>query len=467
MPLLRKIIFYILALSYIIVCPLLILYSLGYIIKPEVKQHIIETGDISLATIPTGASIYVNGKLFADTTPSLLDKLEPTDYDISVKLKNYQSWNATVPVKAGETTVLEDILLIPDTWEAKPVLPGTFEKLIPVSDTPFFLVAGGALLKDYFICSYNGDSYPLVKSDSTYAELAVLNYFTVRKSTSFVFHVGSSDNESFLWINFDGQEAGLKNITDLLPGKTQWVKWDPSNENNLFSFQEGTVNRIKVKAGALFPDYIKNTRGYGIRNRLIYILRNDNTLASMDYKKDNIKIILDDPALGNSIFSIPGNFQIMPFLNDIIFFWGDKGELLSNHLPYRFVDSGLVGMEFDEGNERVLLWRKDKIGILDFSQEVTGNVPFEKGPRLTWIYSKGNNIEQVFWVNSASHVLFRDGNTVFLIEVETYYSPHITNLFEVKQDSSIFYFEKTGTVYYIESSKGDLVSAEIISGKGH
>ncbi len=54
---LRKILFYLCALLYLISCPLTILYALGYGVQPGAQRGLVKTGVISLATLPPGAPV--------------------------------------------------------------------------------------------------------------------------------------------------------------------------------------------------------------------------------------------------------------------------------------------------------------------------------------------------------------------------------------------------------------------------
>ncbi|MGD2279038.1 MAG: hypothetical protein PVH45_02945, partial [Candidatus Omnitrophota bacterium] len=111
-------------------------------------------------------------------------------------------------------------------------------------------------------------------------------------------------------------------------------------------------------------------------------------------------------------------------------------------------------------------WKKDRIGVLDFSTEKTQNAEFEIGPRLTWVYTKGKNIEQAFWMFEASHILFRDGNDTFFIEIEGYGEFKINNILKVREKSSVFYSDDTGDMYYLDSSTGELLLVEIVPVEG-
>ena len=68
MLLLRKIIFYIFAAVYVVACPLVIAYALGYMFVPQ-QRNVIQTGLISLQTIPAGAEVTLDCEPYPRLTP--------------------------------------------------------------------------------------------------------------------------------------------------------------------------------------------------------------------------------------------------------------------------------------------------------------------------------------------------------------------------------------------------------------
>ena len=145
-------------------------------------------------------------------------------------------------------------------------------------------------------------------------------------------------------------------------------------------------------------------------------------------------------------------FQIKIFSEEVGLFLGERGELFSVEPPFRWVRSGVRGLEFYPPLKRLLFWQKDKIDILDFSEK----------PQLVWVLRRGESIEEVFWVYEGSHILFRDQGKVFLVALETHGKPHLHFLFEVKGDSPIVYSEESGKVYYLDKAKARLTSVEIL-----
>ncbi len=467
MLILRKIVFYIFAFFYVIFCPLVILYAFGYILKPQNENIMVETGIIYLSTAPPGASIYINGEVTENKTPAMLDKLLPGRYDIKLFLENYEVWNDVLPVRAGGATTSGRILLAPKKRKTETCLAGNFNDLVFLPGTQFLLAGGGGLLGDYTVYDcLNRDPKAVIAPGSRYAKCEIVSLFTARESPCILFSaLGKDTKKLFLWVDLGEKEPVISDITDLFPEAPRRVIWEASGGDNIFTFREGSVNRLDIAAKALYPGFAQNARGLGVAEKLVYILSFNGDLSSMNYEKKGVNKLLGDKKLADLIFGSSGGFRIEPFSKDVILFTGEKGELLANRLPYKFVDKGTVGTEFDLPRERVLLWKKDKIGILDFSAEVTGAVAFEQGPRLDWIFTGGKNIKEAFFVYEASHVLFHDLNEVYLLDINHYGPRRLEHVLTVKEKTGIFYSEKTGFLYYLDPLSGNLASAEIVPGK--
>ena len=46
----------------------------------------------------------------------------------------------------------------------------------------------------------------------------------------------------------------IEDISDLLPQAPQRLYWEPNDEKNIFAFTPGCVNRINIKAKAIYPN---------------------------------------------------------------------------------------------------------------------------------------------------------------------------------------------------------------------
>lgn len=467
MQFLRKIFFYIFAAIYIVFCPIMILYALGYMYKPGMEKGVMKTGLISLATVPAGATVYMNGSKFAQTTPTIIQELVPGEYSITLVMDKYRSWGRTVPVKEEKATVLDKVLLLPEDLKPAKVLEGSYQEIIPVPGSGFFLVAGGETAGAIQVYDYRQqESWPLLEEGSPFAGSKLLSWFSVEESPDLLLRVKAKEGERFLWVQVSGPKDTVKDVTDLFAASPVRVKWLPGKDPDLFVFQDGNVNRLDLSAGAVYPEYIKDVKGYGLYNNDIYVLKKDNVFLRTDYDRKSEKTLLDDPQIGATIFGDKGFFSVEVLSEDFILFLGEKGELLANRLPYRFVPQGVRGIKYYPKLNRVLLWEKDRIGVIDFSVEETGNVEFEKGPSLLWVYSGGKNIDQCFWVYEGAHILARDGEDTFLIAIEEYGEVQKAPVLKVNDASPVYYSEETGMLYFLSSSEAGLFSAVLVPHKG-
>jgi len=463
MAIVRKIFFYIFAAVYIVLCPLMILYAIGYLYKPGMAKGVVKTGLIAVATVPSQANISMNNSRYAKLSPAVINELLPGEYSIRLELEGYQAWEEIVSVEAKKATVLDKILLIPLRWESEEFLQGRIKEIIPVPETDFFLAQQGSKLSDFILIGCKEEKYwPLVSEDSLFKDLKVETYFFVAGSGSGIFRGIIAEEEKVLQIIFSGEDNQTRDITELFPKGAWEVKWQPRAENKLFVLQDGNLTRVNLDTGAVYPAYIQNIKGYGISDGQLYLLNGENLFLETDYNDTGEKFLLEDKKLGEALFGQAKNFDIIAVSEDTFLFLGSGGELLSNRLPYRFADEGIIGIKRAESSPRVLLWQKNRIGILDFETERTQNTAFEKGPSLRWVYAEGGNITQAFWVYEESHILFTDQNKVFLVEIEKYDGFNAKQLFTIKRGTSLYFSEDTGKVYYISPSGKEGVSSGII-----
>ncbi|MDP3730325.1 MAG: PEGA domain-containing protein [Candidatus Omnitrophota bacterium] len=108
----RHIAFFFSLALYLTLLPIILSYSLGYHIDFH-KLVIYKTGILSLRSTPSGASIYVNGKLYPDITPARIEELRPGTYSIEVRREGLFPWQKDLAVRPNMVTRAENILLFP------------------------------------------------------------------------------------------------------------------------------------------------------------------------------------------------------------------------------------------------------------------------------------------------------------------------------------------------------------------
>ncbi|MBI4394675.1 MAG: PEGA domain-containing protein [Candidatus Omnitrophica bacterium] len=464
MLVLRRIFFYLFIVIYLVFCPLIIFYALGYIYEPGNEPGLVKSGLIYLSTAPPNATVYLGNRRYRWRTPTVLPSLIPGDYPVKLVLKKHKPWSEVLPVEKGKATVLERILLEPEERKTEVLFANGFDNITPIQGSRFFLVTKTSRLADAFLFDWKDEKLrPIFHKNSSFGGMKISSYASVPESSALLIQTDSANGRKFFWASLKGKEVQIEDLTDLFLETPERIEWDPGYKKYLFAFQNGHLNRIDLISHSLAPQFLERLIGYGLFERKIYALRDNFTFEQLDFEGRKEKTLLQDPLLGKSLFGENEFYQIKIFSDDIIFFLGKNGELLANRLPYRFVSHGILGMEFYQKDKRLLVWASDAIGIIDFSKERAGeeNV-FETGPKVVWLFKQGEKIEQAFWVYEGSHILFRDKNKVFLLELETYGKPHLYELAKVKDKSSVFYSEEAGKLYYLDASTGNLSYLEVL-----
>ena len=194
------------------------------------------------------------------------------------------------------------------------------------------------------------------------------------------------------------------------------------------------------------PRYLILAKGSAPEDLLFYDLK-DKTLLSKDVRAydlfgKKIYTVNDDIGLQKKIFP-KGKF----------IFFGRQGEILSNKPFFRVGGERVNGAQFDAETQKMLVWRDDKLGVSDLS--------FGPATEIQWVAEKAGKISQAFWVHGGSHILFRDGNQVYLLELaDGGMEPE--ECFQVQRGSAIFYSEKTGKIYYLEKGTGQFCVTDFV-----
>lgn len=267
MPLLRKIFFYIFALIYCIICPLLILRMLGFVHDPATGLWV-KTGIIYVSSNPSEATVYINGRRMMESSPAVIRDLTPGEYNLRLEMPGYVTWENQIPVVDKKATVVENILLIPQAWKIKPLSNKPVKQIIPMPGSTYSLATAGPAVKDILIFrlgrgfeenttgTWIGPSHaePLFPEESIYRNAAVERFYTVYHSPFFILRINTGEKDKYLWIDPRDRQVHIEDISDLLTETPQKIYWEASDEKNIFVYLSTSVNRINIKAKAIYPN---------------------------------------------------------------------------------------------------------------------------------------------------------------------------------------------------------------------
>ncbi|MFA5038675.1 MAG: PEGA domain-containing protein [Candidatus Omnitrophota bacterium] len=460
----RRACFIFFILLYLVLCPLILLYSFGYIFHPE-KQELVRTGLVSVETFPSGADLYLGSSRFTKKTPAVIPELLPGRYTLKVFLKNYRPWMRAFQIKPGLATAFEDILLIPKTLPLQTISRQLFKEIIPLEDQDSFILNKGQTLGDLFVFDTDQlDTRPLVDA-SAYPQARLLDIFSLQEAPAIIARVSFQGKNKYLLLDLE-----QKTVTDISPvviGSPQDFFSVPDDPRTLFALIHDRISMINPQEGSLRPDLAGPVKGFGVSSKRLYLLKQDNTLISNSLDLKNPQPLLDDPVLADAIFSQKDFYEIHNPSPDLLVFLGKKGELIVNSRPYRACDKGCLGFSFDPRRRRLLFWTRRTITILNLVDSSREETDFSGTFFLSEdIFREGRDIQQCFWAYDGSHVLFKDAGTIYLLELDPEGAHQLELLTEAKRDARIFYSETTGTIVFLEEQDHSLKSLQLWPGAG-
>ncbi len=158
---LRKIVFYIFAFVYLVLCPLIVARMLGFVINP-LTHHLVMTGLVYVSTNPPDATVYIDGRLAHQKTPTVIKDLTPGKHFIRIELERYNDWEGNIPVVGKKATVLANTLLIPEEWPIQKISKQPYQNIIPLADDILIAVTG----QNKFLWINLKENPPLIKEIS-------------------------------------------------------------------------------------------------------------------------------------------------------------------------------------------------------------------------------------------------------------------------------------------------------------
>jgi hypothetical protein len=102
---LRRFVFAVFVLTFLISAPLLVLYTAGYRLNISNKR-LQQTGVLAISTVPKGTNISINGQNLAQKSPYVIQRIMPNTHAVVFQKKGYHEWSQRVTVEEGKTTYI-------------------------------------------------------------------------------------------------------------------------------------------------------------------------------------------------------------------------------------------------------------------------------------------------------------------------------------------------------------------------
>jgi len=270
---------------------------LGFVINPQ-THHFEKTGLIYISTIPSDATVYIDGRLAHQKTPAVLRDLTPGEHFIRIELEDYNDWEENVPIIARKATVLANTLMIPEIWPIKAISTQSYQNIVAADDGR--LVVTNAILKDIGLYDTNSQDpiQNLFSANSIYANGRLIHLYRATRSPFILLEVRLKDKTKFLWVNVGQKPPLIEDVSDLFPENPDRILWNNADNDNLYAFYPPNIYRINVKDKAIYPQEPQklpnNLNEHLTINQNMFLINDKNDLLAREnrwiylYPKTNL-----------------------------------------------------------------------------------------------------------------------------------------------------------------------------------
>lgn len=445
---LRRIVFYLFLAVYAVAAPATILFAFGFSIRPGQPTPFVRTGLIVLDTVPPGARVFVGGRRFTWRTPTTIRNLAPGDYAVRLSVPGHLAWENTVRVEAEKATVLNRILLPPETPEVRTCDPSRFESLDPTPGPETLLLSRGTRAGDLWVWSADEDRARTVLPRGHPLEGArIARQFTMTGSPRVLLQTESSDGITYLWIDIEDADEAPADVTALFPVPPDELAWDTRDPDTLFVLANGQASRLNLDARAIYPGVLGGVTSLAVHRDRLYALNRSNQFLRARFDGEGAEPAGRAPAEVKSLWRSPAPYRIQPLDADTTLFIGHEGSLYANIEPFVLAERGVLGFEISEEDDSILVWDSHRLGRVTVEAVLFGtNRP---QARLQWLQETARPFDQAFRVFGGSHILIAgDGRAELLPLAEAGGGPP-RFLSSIARDTRVSYNDRTGLLHFL------------------
>jgi len=417
----RGILFLILIILFVLITPVVILYSQGYRLDFTNKK-LSQTGGFFLKAEPKQVEIYLDGKLAKKTDflfgSVFLQNLLPKKYDIQVKKEGYYTWEKTLEVKEKEVTEARNIVLIPADPQFNLLLKNA-ENFWPSPDGKDIVIyesgeEGWSL--GYYDLERNIESRLIREKDisSKGAELLRLEF-------------SEDSKEIYLQIGAEEQEKSFTLELSQFPPTLSERKVAPSLPNIIVSQNYNGNTYYLDTLGNLFKsqaDFSAETK----INQIPFPVKNET-----EYK-----------------------LKVFP---DYIFLQEGKDLYLLNPESKSFEKfaEGIIDMKISPDKKKLVYFSDSEGWLLFIKENLEG--PRKNAGEKMFLTRFSEKIGDIFWLNS-NYLVFNCGNKIKISEIDDRDRINIIDL-GTFENPKIFW-NKTDGKLYILSGKNLFSSKKLL-----
>ncbi len=436
----RRILYFSFIFAFILITPILILYSLGYNLNSGFKLQ--KSGILIIETEPKGATVIFGdkkidnfwSKIFTKNqnnlqTPAKLKNIQAGEYEVSLTLKGYWPWTKKLIIKAGETTFANKIFLFRNN------LP-TFIDTLPNEDISF------SANKKYLV-DISSSSAQLIKVDNDKNETSSVKIATSSNIGNNIIR-WSGDQKKVIYgfsLFFIDDWTKYIDLSKLLGGDFSKYSWGDdssilyTDNKKIFSFDIYNNSNQEILE-------LENTTTMLAKNNLIFAVQKSETesnLLAWNKNDKQSKVLLKLPYSHYELLDNENKYvDLYDSINNILYIVDPSSDLR----PLKETIHSCNKFQW-VSNSKILYTSGFEIWLADLDTS--------ENKLLTRL---SDRITNMAWHPSENYIIFSTEKNIYILELDTREKNTITKIadFSFVKDMLL---DKNGEKLYIIDSKNN------------
>ena len=425
----RLVIIGILLVVFAIITPVTILLTRGY--RYDFSNHrLVKTGALIVKTLPRGAKIFLNDKLYG-STPDTIRFLIPGEYKVLLKKAGYKPWEKTLSILPEQVVFAhpkdKKITLFLEQPKLERISTGTIDFIYTSNHLVYWYATSTVNFFDNETKKEIRTNFPYKEPQKIGIEVAADGVWAFLQNQYQDFLINLEDNQAYDITFVPGRiiKAASLNSREvlLLTDKANLYKLNPKSKTltllreEVASFQFSKDRLYYVQAGLL---YAADPNG-----------SSEELLAEFPVKNFH-------------------NFQIIPTDGSFIFVIAD-GNLYFIAEELKLLDQNITNASWNEEAEQLLYFNLSGIWLFD---------P-QSGKRSQLITRSSDPIRQAFFNPVTDQIFYLQGNKIKAIEAHGQVTRAIVELINPSDAIEKFATDSRGKHLYFLTSTQELFSAQI------
>lgn len=427
---------YTLTALFLIVTPVIILYTQGYAFDWQNKK-LIKTGGLFFKAMPREATINIDGRPYKKTNflsgEVYFTGFLPKSYQIEIQKDGYRTWKKKLAVQGTIVTTAKNIYLLPEkiSFAKMPIVgeTSTIQSFLfsPYTHDLYFVESQN---NQWRLVWYNSETqapmplhewlnskkYSFAGADFTYLSRNILAKIEGRATTSYMFLNPMAEAKDATTTAFSTAfkkftSADLGNFAEFAPGKYPW--------------------KLMIDG--------------------IIWAQDDGYIHKTDFTGREVKIYNQEP-----LPKLNSNAQIVEYYSEFIV--QNNGILYyldGEDKTFKKISSDVSGFELSPSDpKKVLLWNNHELSLFYLAND--NDQPLRKKYEHVFLDRFSENISQAIWLNN-DYIAFVAGNKIRVAEIDNRDKINFYDIGEL-ENPQIYYSSKEKKIYAL--SLGQFYSSD-------